>query len=254
MKLYFVYLSDTKYTYIWNRLTVETLIGDLKGYLRNELDYEFYILEDSQSVPSVISAIKSFQPDIVGISMPIDTMHIFDELIKQYCQIHHKLHALLTMGNILARSNIDYFCHHPFLCKIDFTVGLGHGEFNLRQLASVVKREKALDEVSNILYWDAENQKLHETASNNDDLSALIYPPITDTNIGRRVNMVQTSRGCFFNCSYCSQGPGHIWERLPFNRVRKNLMNMFNLEIDRFEFTDEDFFGSRLKINLPGTE
>jgi len=250
MKIFMIYLMNDKYANIWNSLTADTLIGDAQGYLNYDLDYRIETIENANLIQPIIRKIEEYSPDILGISIPADTLKIFEIFIKEYVRIHNRMNTLLVLGNIIPQSNIDYFANNHYIKKIDYIIGLGHGEFVLRQLIDVVQKKIMLKDVNNIIYWDSKNEKINKNPYFHYNILSLKFPPCCDTVKENQVNMIQTSRGCYYNCSYCSQGPRNTWERLPLDRIFKNISDMFSKGVTKFEFIDEDFLGGRFISSL----
>lgn len=253
MKIFFLYLANKRYANIWNNLTAETLMGDVSAYLEGNLDYIIHTLDDDGDIDSVVQSVNTFEPDILGISVPIDTLGIFLNFIYEYLN-HKKINPMVVLGNILPESNADFFINHEISKRMSYIISKGPGEHVFRQIVDVVRQKKTLDEVKNIVYWDAVHEKVLINSRQKFDFSHLIYPPCTDTIKAGQVNTVQTSRGCYFNCAYCSQGPHNTWIRLPIDRIKMNIHNLLSKGVNQFEFIDEDFLGGRLRQNYHGTK
>ena len=57
------------------------------------------------------------------------------------------------------------------------------------------------------------------------DLSLLQYSPkpIVYSNSVNSIRIIQTSRNCVFNCTYCSQGPKKMWRTFSYKRIKGDL-------------------------------
>ena len=79
------------------------------------------------------------------------------------------------------------------------------------------------------------------------DLSLLQYSPkpIVYSNSVNSIRIIQTSRNCVFNCTYCSQGPKKMWRTFSYKRIkgvfRKYLskQELWNLNLLMMNFSVE---------------
>jgi len=110
---------------------------------------------------------------------------------------------------------------------IDFIVH-GEGEITFRELVDAIEENRSLDVIAGLSY--REGDVWRETASR--PVHSLegdeIRPPNRDsrvlhgyTMLGRQVDVIETSRGCTFDCSFCSiiQMRGRNFHTYSFDRV-----------------------------------
>nr|WP_255319486.1 radical SAM protein [Dendrosporobacter quercicolus] len=57
--------------------------------------------------------------------------------------------------------------------------------------------------------------------------------------------MLEASRGCRFNCTFCAQGPHSKWDPVPVDRVITNIEFLLSRGVHELEFVDNEFFGGR---------
>ena len=84
------------------------------------------------------------------------------------------------------------------------------------------------------------------------DLSLLQYSPkpIVYSNSVNSIRIIQTSRNCVFNCTYCSQGPKKMWRTFSYKRIKGDLEIFIKAGTLEFEFVDDEFFGGNEVYNI----
>ena len=91
------------------------------------------------------------------------------------------------------------------LAHADYVVR-GEGEETLMELMDALEQGKGLDRIAGISYWDGETARHNRHRSLLRDLDRLPAPDLTliDHHEKIRITPIQTSRGCPFDCTFCS--------------------------------------------------
>jgi len=59
---------------------------------------------------------------------------------------------------------------------------------------------------------------------------------------------LMTSRGCQFNCAFCSSGNNSFFQTYDVSRIEKELEHCLSLEIKNFRISDDNFMGNEKKL------
>ncbi|HSF24425.1 MAG TPA: radical SAM protein, partial [Blastocatellia bacterium] len=93
---------------------------------------------------------------------------------------------------------------------VDFIVR-GEGEITFRELLRAIENEAGFDQISGLSYRSGDRFYQNPDREVNGLDSGEIRPPRRDarvldgyTFLGRKVDVIETSRGCTFDCSFCS--------------------------------------------------
>jgi radical SAM superfamily enzyme YgiQ (UPF0313 family) len=109
----------------------------------------------------------------------------------------------------------------------DFIVR-GEGEITFRELLRALESGRSAGQISGLSYRTGDGVMRHTPNRNVSTLEADIRPPARSarvlrgyTMLGRQVDVVETSRGCTFDCSFCSiiEMRGRNFHRFPIDRV-----------------------------------
>ena len=142
------------------------------------------------------------EADLVGISTTTSTAPRAYEMAKTL----HELGILTVLGGPHVT-----FMHEEGMVYADFVIR-GEGERSLPMLVEALEGKRSLEGVSGLSYWHG-RQAVHNPIDQNlIDLNELPEPDFTLIGTNefkkkkwtRRVVPIQTSRGCPYNCNFCS--------------------------------------------------
>lgn len=242
-KVFFVSLGNSKNNDVWNILSIESLAGDLIGEYKIEIAIDYVRISTKDSIDEIINRLSHFKPDLIGISVEIGTESLYEELINA---IYHKhIQAQIVIGGILPTYIPNYFYEMQLFQKLNIIGSIGEGELCLREIVKLVRGEIEISKINNIYYFDRQYNCVKFTSAKSVPKKLLIYPPTTYTVKEGRTNILQFSRNCIFNCTYCSQGPNKRWQSMPYNRMIKNICLLLKKGVNELEFVDDEFFGGR---------
>ena len=181
------------------------------------------ILVQKSVRPTIEQLMREFRPQIVGLSA-----------------MTFQRKTALKIADLLRSLNPDVKIviggYDPSLApeayqyegsNVDFIVR-GEGEITFRELVRAIEKGECFEKISGLLF--RENGEWHETPARGVHSleSDEIRLPNRDsrvlggyTMLGRQVDVVETSRGCTFDCSFCSiiQMRGRNFHTYSFDRV-----------------------------------
>ena len=228
-------------------LGIVSLAGSLTGHEVRVLD----LVTCRGKVEKTISElINEFKPELVGLSamtFQFDTLMKIAALIKGI-QPEIKIAAggyhVSLLYDKLAESK------HVFE-NLDYLVR-GEGEFTFAELVSSLENGNASDmsEVAG-LSWKSESGWKHNKDRELADLEKIPLPA-RDRRICKEfyflnnrnypVDVIETSRGCPFNCKFCciTQMYGRVFRKYPVGRVVNDIRNMKEHGIKGIFITDDN--------------
>ena len=213
---------------------------------KNNIKNKILNLSDTRTSINLLNPIllQKFEPEIVGISTltvsSIDALKIA-EMVKKFNQniitIVGGTHATFQPFQMLENSFIDIVVLHE-------------GEFTLLELINKLNSNDNLSSVRGIVYRDA-NDKIITTPKRHfiENLDILPFPKWNDMHprfSNRYYNEIpiQTSRGCNYNCIYCSTTKmfGSKLRLRSIQNVADELeYQKQKLKLDSFNFVDDTF-------------
>ncbi len=220
------------------------------GYMASVLlEHGFRVASiDLQLGPdSVLSHLKKFDPVAIGISIIFQhQLYMFRDLIR-----------LLRSGGLSC-----HLCaggHYPsmrygelldFIPELD-SVCLFEGESTFLELCDALRSGKDWGEVHGLAYRHDGNIKttpLRPLIADLDTLPVPVRRPERPEMLGKRVATLMASRGCWYNCSFCSIRRFYSVPPGPLKRIRKpecvaaEMKYLYEeLGCSIFLFQDDDF-------------
>jgi radical SAM superfamily enzyme YgiQ (UPF0313 family) len=214
----------------------------------------------------IIAAMDEYQPDLFGISVKTFTAQIAKHILKVVKDKKPEVSTIVG-GPHITLDGYNFILEN----KVDFGIQ-GEGEYSTPKLCNAITKRQPPDNINGIYYW--ENGKLIHNPRNNaiknlDNLPFPSYETFSSVihNDGRlREYPLLTSRGCPFNCSYCSMPKimGNKWRSHTSARVIKELKHAkqkyhsksftvvddnFTLNLKRVEDISDSLISEN--INLP---
>ncbi|MDD5650608.1 MAG: radical SAM protein [Candidatus Nanoarchaeia archaeon] len=165
---------------------------------------------EGKTIDEIINEVNTFNPDLIGITSTTPIYHKAKELAKKIKEIKNipivlgGAHACVMLEKVL--EDCKYF---------DYVV-YGEGEHTTLELLEYLKGKKKIETIKGLIYRKNEKIIKNPTREFLKDLDSL---PLPDRSLIKTENYlwsvpkkgivkiasIQASRGCPFNCIYCSQ-------------------------------------------------
>ncbi len=202
--------------------------------------------------------IRVREPDIVGVAGPftcqmdnsIKTSHVVKEINPEILTVMGGPHITLVPKEFLAE-----------IKTVDIAVA-GEGEYAMLEIAQYFEGKKKLDDIKGIAYRQNSKVVVNEKRPLIDNLDELPYPAYDLVNMeqylspqkigyrsfqNRAISMI-TSRGCPFNCCFCSV---HLHMGQGFRaHSAEYVLNHIQYVVDKFKVKNIFFEDDNLTLDL----
>lgn len=181
------------------------------------------ILVQDRVRQTVAQLVRQHDPDVVGLSIMTFQRRTARRVIGLVRAI--KPSAKVVVGGYDPSLAPDVYTDPAF--DVDFIVR-GEGELTFRELLRALERGSALDQIAGLSYRSADgmrhnvNRPVSGLAAGDIDLPNRAARVLRGyTMLGRQVDVVETSRGCTYDCSFCSiiEMRGRNFHRFAIERV-----------------------------------
>lgn len=232
---------------------VEILDSTCEGYYQTRVkgDSLTYGLSDEE----VVRRIKSFSPDIVGVTSMFtaqqgDSLHHCD-LVKSVLDVP------VILGGIHPSLDPIGSLSHP---SVDFVI-LGEGEYRLPNLLEAINSGKN-PEFDGVAYKEMGRKKIIPQTTRIENLDSLSFPARDLINLEhyltigvpyapfprkKRVEGIMATRGCPFNCNFCSTV--NYWGRKHRKRSIDNIFSEMEELKERYHIEEVQFLDDNLTID-----
>lgn len=206
-----------------------------EGHLVKVLDLQ----TEEKSEGEVFNFIREYNPDLIGISALSTQFKHVEEMAKK---IKSSRNTPIVLGGALATFNPELVLKHT---PVDICV-IGEGE---ETLVDLVKNLDNLSQVRGISYKNRGEIRTNEPREYIQNLDTIPFPawdlfdiekyatqPKFFEGYGKRSMQVITSRGCPFNCKYCSKTFKRTRLRSIDSIIQEILVlkNKYNIEVIHF--------------------
>ncbi len=181
---------------------------------------------------TVVRLMREFKPDVVGLSVMTfqrKTARKIIDLVRSLAPA-----ARVTVGGYDPSLAPDAYTE--LSGGVDFIVR-GEGEITFRELLRALENRSGFDDIAGLTFRSGdrfyENQDRKVSSLN----SGEIRPPNRNrrvlrgyTMLGRPVDVIETSRGCTFDCSFCSiiEMRGRNFHTYTFDRVIADIRDAYD--------------------------
>lgn len=186
-----------------------------------------------KSVPETVRRlVREHDPDVLGLSVMTFQRKTAQKIIEYVRAL--KPGVLVVVGgydpSLAAEAYVEADEGRP-----DFIVR-GEGELTFRDLLRAIEQKRGYGHIAGLSYRDGDGFKHNpdRPVSSLDDTE--IKPPRRDgrvlsgyTMFGRQVDVIETSRGCTFDCSFCSiiEMRGRNFHTYTFDRVLADIEDAY---------------------------
>ena len=203
------------------------------------------ILAGRNNIKRLLRIVKDYQPDIVGFSSMTFQYKYTLELAKAVKNYSSKIITLL--GGYHSTVNYDTITESDDMNYFDFLIR-GEGEYTTRDLVKAIKYKEDYKNVAGISYIK-ENRMYHNPSGCLINLEESKIPDRKSRIIkkgfhcmGDASDAVETSRGCTFDCNFCSINNmyGKSYRKYSIDRVLKDIMDAKSNGAKSIMLTDDN--------------
>jgi len=225
-------------------------LGYIAAYLKQN-NISVYLVDCTFLTPKeALEKIRNSNPEIIGIY----SMFSIKERAIQIARLVKENCELLVAGGPLPTSNPE-----NFLRDFDVVV-IGEGEKTMLLLVREVEKNANLSKVRGIAYKEKDKIKLTPARGFIDDLDSVPFPArelfddqayknYYSRKFGYTITSMITSRGCPFNCDFCSRPIfGNQFRTRSAANIVDEIEMMLPLGYDRIWFADDCFTLDRKRL------
>jgi len=170
---------------------------------------------------TVTSMVREFNPEVVGLSVMTFQRRTAGRIIALVRELQP------TVKIVVGGYDPSLACEAYEGMDVDYIVR-GEGEVTFRELLRAVEQGKGLDHICGLSYRDGDrwlhnsNRPVHRLEDGEIRLPNRAARVLKGyTLLGRQVDVVETSRGCTYDCSFCSiiEMRGRNFHTYSFERV-----------------------------------
>ncbi len=254
LRVVLIYLRSFDHYSYWNPLSIESLIGHLKGKLSQQIYVHGLDIREKEQIKKIDTIIRNY--DVVGFSVSSYTLEVLQEILHS-CKLFDKK---VVVGNQLATylpdSLFEFFCAHSDVKKENLYMLLGEGEETIEKVIKKIHaKECDFHDIPNIVYYSGENGLLHTKKEFIDLKNLKFIPSYLDEINPEKTYQMQLSRGCYWGaCVFCTRYSfrhNKRWQSFNLTRIFADLKEIIiTKDANNIEFCDDEFFGGRKNENL----
>ncbi len=207
----------------------------LKANSTHETEFIEFTIKDN--LEQMVETILGKDPLLIGISTYIwnvETVRQLVHIIKQRSQV----------PVVLGGPEVSYdACHFLKTLPVDVIVK-GEGEKIIDSVIEHFLEGTPMDGLTNIAYKDEKNGIIEKPIVEIPDLHELRSPHRFNADIkdfNNRIQYVEASRGCPFNCSYCLSSLEKTLRFFPLYKVKADLSHLLENGAKTIKFLDRTF-------------
>lgn len=184
------------------------------------------ILVQDRVRETVTHFLETFRPDVVGLSL----MTFQRKTAKKIVDL---VRALRPGAKVVVGGYDPSLAPDAYTDTADFIVR-GEGEVTFRELLRALEGGTGFDEIAGLSYRDGDDFRHNPARPVHRLKDDVLNLPRRDarvltgyTFLGRKVDVIETSRGCTFDCSFCSiiEMRGRNFHTYPIDRVIADLQD-----------------------------
>lgn len=187
--------------------------------------FEVNIKDDFQKI---INDLRNY--DLIAFSVYIWNI----EYIKNILSNNFK-DKIIVLGGPEASFSFDSLFRFP---QVKYIIS-GEGEEAFPELIEYLEGKKDINEVSN-LYYISDNE-IKYTHTKLPDITRIKHDYTLTKDFNNKICYVESSRGCYFNCTYCLASTEKPVREFPIEEVKENLLFLLNNNAKIIKFLDRSF-------------
>jgi radical SAM superfamily enzyme YgiQ (UPF0313 family) len=195
--------------------------------------------------------VREKEPDVVGLSIMTFQRGTAMRIIQLIRSLRPE--TRIVVGGYDPSLAPDSYMDNP---EIEFIVR-GEGEITFRELLRAIENNTGFNRIAGLSYRTTDGFR-HNSDRTVSSLTTDIQPPRRDarvlqgyTMMGRQVDVVETSRGCTFDCSFCSiiEMRGRNFHTYDFDRVIADIRDAHDRGARAIFLVDDN-----ITLNIPRFE
>lgn len=234
-----IVLTTLNAKYIHTNLALRYLKVAAQPQFESEI-IEFTIKDPAFNITSELYQKK---PDVIGFSC-----YIWN--IEETITVIRMLRTVLPHTKIILGGPEVSYDVHDWLRRLEGVVDyiiMGEGEIAYQQLLRYFDGEITRDEVPNICYLENHKVKIHPQAPKVDlrEAKSPFRLPEDKPHLGKRIQYIETSRGCPFSCQFCLSSIEVGVRYFNRDKVKDDIRYLMNNGAKTIKFVDRTFNISR---------
>lgn len=194
---------------------------------KHETDFcEFTIKDD---IDKIIGYINTYDAEILGISVYIWNVELVKKILPN---INNKI---IFLGGPEASYNTKLLSE-----KIKYIIK-GEGEESFNELIDYLEKKIDISKVSNLFYYDTLDKSIKYTYNKLPDLNNIKHDLALIKDYKNKICYLESSRGCYFNCSYCLASTEKPVRFFPLDEVKSNILFLLKNNAKIIKFLDRSF-------------
>jgi len=195
----------------------------------------------------VVKLLKSFKPDIVGLTAMSFQFQTAVEICKIIKEINTKI--ITIVGGYHVTTDYDFISSNQYFNLIDFVIR-GEGETAFNNLVKVLcQGNNKFNDVENLTYKQ-DGKYIHNPCGEILDLNQIKFPnrSIRLTNkyftFGKRTDVIETSRGCTMSCNFCCMPSmyGRTFRKYSTDRIVEDIKSIIAYGTELIFIVDDNAF------------
>ncbi len=199
----------------------------IKANFDGELDLiEVNIKDDMATLAS-----KLTKYDLIAFSAYIWNIEYIKDILSTSL-----LEKTVILGGPEASYRFDILFTYP---QVKYIIK-GEGEESFPELMNYLDGKMELDKVSNIYYKD-DDGNIKYTYTKLPDLTKIKHDYTINSDFKNKICYIESSRGCYFSCTYCLASTEKPVREFPIEEVKSNLKYLLDNNAKIIKFLDRSF-------------
>jgi anaerobic magnesium-protoporphyrin IX monomethyl ester cyclase len=232
----------------------------LKAYAAPEFPIQIKEYTIKDPVLNIVTDLHQQKPTVIGFSCYIWNIEETIKVVRMLKKIDPSI-IIVFGGPEVSYDTLEWMEKIP---EVDFIV-MGEGEHTFKQLLTEIEMDRNYRNVNGIAYWK-DGHVVVTPQMNKLDLKDLPSPYRFSedlSHLGKRVNYIETSRGCPFSCQFCLSSIEVGVRYFDREKIKDDIRYLMKNGAKTIKFVDRTFNISRsyamemfrflIDEHLPGT-
>ena len=196
------------------------------------VDIKEFTIKDN--INNIYNNIIKENPNVIGLSVYIWNVHIINKLLLMF-----KKHPKIKI--ILGGPEVSYEYNNYLYNGLADYIIFNEGEIGFNMLLHSIIENKELNHIPNLAYIE-NNIIVKNTSEEISNLNSLNNPYHLDNEDSiNKIQYVELSRGCPYQCSYCLASLEKKVRYFDINKVYENIKFLYSKGAKTFKFLDRTF-------------